>query len=194
MFVEDEFIFNKCQKIIEKIFRSNVDLPFDVFRNQFDWHGFDEFDYAMSADFAKELYRLSLLSGDDQVLMMVLDPDPVAYFREKFGYYGLTVLETAELSGNYWQLINMAPKLSPADSVLFNSRKVVWIPLSGKWAIWGDRNLGLCILGSAEYFPAGEWKSVEWALQSAVIYSFRGKHVPEFFQTQLRESYSRAGT
>lgn len=62
----------------------------------------------------------------------------------------------------YWNFLNAAPASSPADSILLNSQIVVlWAP-SLKWAIWGERDSGLCVLASTPAMTPPSWKGRDW--------------------------------
>jgi len=125
---------------------------------------FDEFDWTMSGEFWETVRSLSRQSLDDELLMAVLDPDPVSYFKSHFGCYGWVRLPVAMTNHQYWELINKAPTDSPADSILGVAERIAWVPQSKKWCIWGERESGLCIIGSSSNFDVSNAKGIEWAV------------------------------
>jgi hypothetical protein len=77
----------------------------------------------------------------------VLDPNPVEYFYKEFNYYNWMKLPVNLSPDEYLDVLELGPEESPADAVLYNSYTVIWLPPSMKWAIWGERSYGVCVLG-----------------------------------------------
>ena len=70
--------------------------------------------------------------------------------------------QSDSLQSIYWDFLNAAPASSPADSILLNSQVVaLWAP-SLKWAIWGERDSGLCVLASTPAMTPPSWKGMDW--------------------------------
>lgn len=143
--------FDESFKLIKSVFEIHKNIPNQVFKKQFSSFMFEEFDWAMSADFWNSFLKpMGVISQDDRILMAVLDPDPLNYFYNEFGYYNF-VKFPINISGNkYFEALEQGPKNSPADAMLFNSEVVVWVPLSAKWAIWGKRGSGVIKLAFSD--------------------------------------------
>lgn len=187
-FIRDAHAFEESKREIEKTFLTNEGLPGRVFRRDFRWFAFEEFDWAMSGEFWPVIQELAQASGDTSLLMAVLDPEPEGYFKKEFGYYNWANIPISASRDNYWELLNAHPESSPADSFLVNSEKVVWLPHSAKWAIWGERSYGVCVLAVRERMQIGSWHSVDWALEICMN-SFKNRVVPAEFAASLRLNF-----
>ena len=190
--------FERLLEVINSIFKINYRLPNQVFNSGYCNFLFEEFDWAMSADFWDSFLRpLALASQDNHILVAVLDPDPVSYFYRKFGYYGLRKLSVNITGNNYFKILGAGPEGSPADAMLFDSEIVVWMPMSKKWALWGERSYGICILAFAdENIRAAAtpliktWKSTNAALSDFVDINFRDKKAFQIFADNLIRNYA----
>lgn len=187
-FIRDTQAFEESKHKIEKTFLINECLPERVFREDFRWFAFEEFDWAMSGEFWPVVQELAQSSGDTSLLMAVFDPEPEDYFKKEFGYYNWASIPVSASRDDYWELLNTHPESSPADSFLANSEKVVWLPHSAKWAIWGERSREICVLAVHERAQLGSWHSVDWALEVCVN-SFKDRVVPAEFAASLRLNF-----
>ncbi len=191
LFIRDDEGFEKNKKQVEETMATKEGLPNQIFGRDFSWFAFEEFDWAMSDEFWTALQEMACVSGDSSVLMAVLDPDPKSYFKNEFGYYNWAEIPVSSSKDDYWNVLNAHPESSLADSILFNSEKVVWLPRSGKWAVWGERSYGVCVLGSYEHVENGPWRDVEWALANCFANNFTSRIVPAEFATLLRRNFGK---
>lgn len=200
MKTEDLFItnieeFKKYSELIENAIKSPSDLPERVFSDGYNTFFFEEFDWAMTEEFSGVL--MQLLVNEPYLLIAVLEPNPSEYYFNEFGYFNWIRIPYNELDGIYYEALEYSPEGSIADSILYNSQKIVWTVPSAKWAIWGDRDYGVCILGCTEDYQikSGEslksWKTVEDALGSWMQLSFRDQNVPEEFKLQMISNYKK---
>jgi hypothetical protein len=189
LFIRDTQAFEVGKQEIEKTFLINECLPERVFREDFGWFAFEEFDWAMSGEFWPVIQELAQASGDTSLLMAVLDPEPEDYFKKEFGYYNWANIPISASRDDYWELLNAHPESSPADSFLANSEKVVWLSHSAKWAIWGERSYGVCVLAACERMQIGSWHDVDWALKHYLPNSFKNRVVPAEFAASLRLNF-----
>jgi hypothetical protein len=189
-FISDERLFASSKANVEKCFRLKEQLPSQVFQEGFIRFEFEEFDWAMSSEFWLSIQDLSRFSGDESCLVAVLDPHPSDYYKKEFGFFNWANLPVSASPDEYWSLLNQHPDGSPADSLLANSEKIVWLPQSGKWAVWGVRSSEVCILGWREAAAPVVWHDVDWALKTAVPNCFRDRVVPQDFAERLRKNYA----
>ncbi len=187
--------FNEAQGLINKAFRRTQQIPNLVFNEKFNQFFFEEFDWAMTPEFWNTIQRLALASNDTDIFLTVLDPDPINYFFDNFGYYNSMKLPVNITGKDYENILQTGPKDSPADAVLYNSEVIVWLPVSMKWAIWGERSCGICILAFTKdsnlKTPEGRWQSVHEALKDLIAVDFREKKIPKEFADSLIENYSK---
>lgn len=136
-------------------------------RNPFLWanltYRFDEFDWTLSDEFWRDIQCLSN-SLNDEVLMAVLSPDPVDYYKMHFGHYEWARLRVAMSSQQYWGFINESPADSAADSILSVAEKIAWIPKSKNWCVWAERDSGICVIANNGSQFGNMQKGVEWAV------------------------------
>lgn len=189
-FITDHRLFASCKAEVEKACRLDEQLPGQVFHESFIRFAFEEFDWAMSSEFWSAIREFSRSSGDEACLIAVLDPHPVSYYKKEFGFFNWAILPLSISADEYWSFLNWHPDGSPADSLLANAEKVVWLPPSGKWAVWGERSLEVCVLGCREYARHTTWHDVDWALRTAVPKCFRDGVVPQEFVIRLRQNYA----
>jgi hypothetical protein len=125
---------------------------------------FDEFDWALSGEFWETVQKLSQLSSDVELLMAVLDPDPLSFFQFHFGHFGWARLPVAMTRRQYWEYIDVARPGNVADSILVVSQRIAWVPRSKKWCVWGERDSGLCVIGCSSRCQVNFAKGIDWAL------------------------------
>ncbi|KWZ65249.1 hypothetical protein [Bacillus altitudinis] len=149
LFMHSEKEFRSYQSLVENVFYQNEHLPQQVFQKNFDCFLFQEFDWALSDEVLTTIKKLSVLTQDKDFLTAVLKPDPVEYYMKEFGYYNW-LRTSVDISGDdYVNALWTSPESSIADAIITNSNIVVWLSHSLEWAIWGDRELEICILGLA---------------------------------------------
>ncbi|MCB1207683.1 MAG: hypothetical protein KDK97_00085 [Verrucomicrobiales bacterium] len=161
-FIAEEEKFSRLLAGLESTIRSSVRLPMVPFQDPFKVRGFEEFDWAMSGEFWSALQALASQSGDHELVLCVLDPDPASYFKAQFGYYSWATLPATLSSNDYWDFLNSAPVESPADSVLANAQVVVFTVPSRQWIVWGERESGLCVLAALHGDQSPAWNDLEW--------------------------------
>lgn len=190
LFIKDLDVFNRAKTRVEKFFLPQASLPNQVFQRDFSYFEFEEFDWSLSAEFWLCIQKLAIRSRDSTLLMAVLDPEPAGYFYKQFGYYSWADVPASISQDDYWNLLNVSPAGSPADSVLTNSEKIIWLPDSAEWAIWGERSSGVCVLATRGSARGNSWHSLDWALRACLPNSFANRVVPHDFETSLRVHYS----
>jgi hypothetical protein len=197
LFVREKKEFNKLIGIASDTFYIENRLPEQVFREQFNYFLFEEFDWAMDKDFWCTIQQLSKETKDDYVLTAVLDPNPVEYFYKEFNYYNWMKLPVNLSPDEYLDVLELGPEESPADAVLYNSYTVIWLPPSMKWAIWGERSYGVCVLGlqdvnnSADLLPIlKSWRSIDETVLSWVGLNFVNQQLPQEIADTFFLNYS----
>lgn len=121
-------------------------LPSNVFGPRYAHHQFLEFDRILSNEFWAMLQLLMAASADSVVNLVVLDPDPEAYFYQHFGRFGALELPRGFSADQYLTAVNTGPESSPVDAPGTNSFVLVWEPPSARWLIWAERDTQTMIL------------------------------------------------
>ncbi|TQE68566.1 hypothetical protein [Leptospira noguchii] len=139
--------FNEYWNALDKVFFLEKNFPEDVFKIPFSHYGFIEFDESMTSRFWDEIRTWSS-EKTKEIIMAVIDPDPVGYYYRVFQRYNMIVLPKEAQYSQYSEALDEEPPNSPADSIFTNSTVIGWIPDSLEWAIWGDRGHEFCVIGS----------------------------------------------
>lgn len=191
MIISNDKDFMQASALINKIFNKE-EFPAQVFRKEFTDFTFEEFDGAMTPEFwDTTIQKLAQTSHDQEIYVAVISPDPVSHYFHHFGYYNILKLPISASAIDYYNFLEKGPAKSPVDAMFYNSRKVVWIPLSGKWAIPGERSLCVCALGfakdSAILAPQGRgwWRPASDALEELIDNNFRGRVAPKEFADEF---------
>ena len=195
--IRESNIFEKWRQRVEKVFCVNRRLPEKVFQSGFSNFGFEEFDWAMSSEFWPSIQKLAQSSGDASLVVGVLEPHPVSYHFQEFGYYNWVEIPSTASPDNYWDVLQHSPENHPADAILINSEVVGWVPTSGAWGIWGERSYGICALGLRNLkISEGQlnrsWRTVQGALQHILPNNFKDQKIPGEFAENFRSNFGGA--
>lgn len=191
-FITDRKQFEQASSMVEKAFHHTRRLPDQVFKMPVRNRSVCEFDRALSDSFWIELTRLADAAGDSYILMAVLDPNPIEYFFKEFDQYNWCILSRGATAEDYWKMLEQGPKGSPVDAILFNSEVVIWLSPSLKWAIWGERSYGICLLGFDDETsgPTSDlWCSIETAITNILPLNFNNQNVPDDIARSLLKNF-----
>lgn len=192
--IQEKKDFEESHRLINQVFRTERRIPDQVFNPSLSGFLFEEFDWAMSSEFWKTIQQLAIASKDSYILTAVLEPSPTDYFFNEFGCYNWFKLPVGITADDYWSVLQSGPKGSPADALLYNSEIVVWVSPSMKWAIWGERSYGICVLAFANGVEKsnkasllGAWRNASDALKDLI--SFKDGQNPKAFSEFLMLNY-----
>lgn len=188
-FISDCNVFIEKRNKVESCFILNNSLPEVVFAEGFSHFRFDELDWALSSDFWPAIQELCAISGDDWLLVAVVDPNPLNYYKKEFDLYNWVEISTSASKDEYWEIINRHPDYSPADSILINSEKIVWLPNSEKWAVWGERAFETCVLGYRDAKMSRLGGELDWALRKRFPLTFKDRIIPNSFSEEIIKNY-----
>ncbi len=191
-YISDVEVFEASKREVEKSILIDAKLPKQVFQQGFKYFAFEDFDWTLSSDFWPVITKMAVKSNDASVLMAVLDPDPVNYYKKEFGYYNWAEIPLSISSDDYLDVINEHPLRSLADSARYNSERIVWLPRSAQWSICGHRSYGVCVLGSQDQVTLDStWCDCDLALENLLPQCFRGNVIPPSFASELRSNFSK---
>lgn len=146
-FIKNKDEYNKIREMVSEIFKIESSLPNQVFSKKYEDFKFEQFDLVMRGDFWNTLKQLAIQTNDDNILLAVLDPKPEEYYYKEFNYYNWIKFPVDLSVNEYYEILQYGPENSPADAVYYNSFTIVMFSPSMKWAIWGERWSGICIIG-----------------------------------------------
>lgn len=135
-------------------------MPAQVFQDHYDQFQFLEFDRFLSPEFWTLLRRLMEASLDSKTNLIVLEPDPEAYFYKHFGHFGALEIPVNGSLDRYRAEMNSGPPSSPADALGVNSWVLVWFPPSLRWLIWGERDPEIMVLAYSRGFDGPSEQSL----------------------------------
>lgn len=203
MFREEIFVRNKPElegylRFVREAFQLQNRLPDQVFRENFtEFWVSTEFPYTLSGPFWEDMQNSVLNTGEQQITVVSLDPDPDACLQWG-GRYNAFKMSINASDDDYWQVLNIQP-----NEMLF-SNIVVHVPESLEWAIWSSSDLELCILGFnkakngdailakpgwAKYRDLVGWMSIEEAIVDIMPRMYRDDIVPVDIASKLRQNY-----
>jgi hypothetical protein len=181
--------FAQTKEFLSNVFDLEKRLPEQVFRNNFGNFLFEDFDWATTPEFWDTLQQLCKASNDDHVIVAVVAPDPQNYFYKEFGFYSWLKLPITLSGMDYFSALETGPEESPADALLYSIDTVVWCSPNMKWAIWGERPYGVCVIGfsdeSTVVSPQGLWRPATEALEDFIALNFRKFEIPKEFSDAL---------
>lgn len=199
VFIKDMQEYNKVNTLIHTVFKTQGGgLPSQVFSDKFTCYRFLEFEEAMSHDFWPIIQELGRESNDPFIINAVLKPDPLEYFYKEFNYFNCTKLPINLSGEDYFSILEMGPEGYEADAMLYNSFTIVWVSPSMKWAIWGEREFGICIIAINDtdeslksMMDLDKFRSIKDAtVMDWIELNFRNFEVPKKIANMLIDNYS----
>lgn len=192
VFLKEKHIFEKSFQIVKEMFHYNRCLPEQVFQSTCNHYFICDIDKALGGPFQDELQNLASIFKDDYIIMGILNPDPVTYYYRKIGYYNWLHIPANAPENYYWDMLTIEPDGTPFDSLLFNSYTMVWASPSKQWAIWGERDYGVAILGLDKrnklYTNIQEndtWGKMDEDFATLISYNFKDFKLPKDSKEKL---------
>lgn len=138
--------YESLRRGCDEIFDASARLPEKVFRAPFEQYVFFEHAHIYGHDFGEFLFAIASQVGDACVNYMSVEPDPVYYYFDLVGFYGLASFHVDRLKERY---IRVMRRGGEADSFLARGGDVgVFWGSSLKWGLHCDRiSWELCVLG-----------------------------------------------
>jgi hypothetical protein len=88
--------------------------------------------------------------------------------------------------------LSAQPANSPADSIRDVSSVLLWTGDSGRWGLWGERELGLAVFGAVDDIPGSFRESTLADVPSALdrmSLAFTNRIVPPDFVRAFADNY-----
>ncbi|MCP1461366.1 hypothetical protein J3D57_003336 [Bacillus amyloliquefaciens] len=134
---------------------------------------------------------------DEFILMAVLtQPDDMNRFYEEFGYFNWLKIPLNITEDEYLSILTDYPKHSKNDSIMNIASRVVWASPTLKWAIYGERDFEICILGIDQEIAGktlGSWRPLDDRVLDWVSVVFPDQIVSDEFQKKLAAHYKYKG-
>jgi hypothetical protein len=191
--------FENLKSLLDRIVIPSCSLPNKVFQETYNNYLFREFDFAMTESFWVEIRELANKINDDSIIMAVLSPDPLNYYYKEFGYFNWVKLKVSITPAQYMDILNLNPKDSPADSIFINSNTIVWASSSKKWAIWGEREKGVCVIAFNEKLgvdiqnlTSNNWRSIDNTVTDWIGLNYKNYIIPKDIENKLFVNYKNS--
>lgn len=200
LFIRNKLDFSEILIDVKEIFELNNSLPKNVFLSQFSHFKFNEFEWLTYDEFWEFIKTLSNITGDNSVIVSVINPDPIEYHYKQFNFFNTVTIPKNFSVEEYRNVLNFHLPDSEADAIINNSNVVSIFSNSKKWAIWADRNYGIMILGfnfdEIEVFNElnfEEWASIEDnnIITNWVSYNFENETEIKNFVDELYLNYKK---
>jgi len=135
--VHQRDIFSTLSEESGKIIYPDRRLPGFVFKNTFDKYLPMEYEYVNRPHFPALLKELSDQYNDERVNYVTIEPDPVKYYLDVHGFYGMASFRPIELAEAYFPTMSRGNR---ADSFLHRGGDVgLFWGTSLAWAVYCDR-------------------------------------------------------
>jgi len=197
-FIVDSAGFARLTARAGEIFCADRRLPEQVFRSGFKDFAFLEFDVLLFREFWDVLADCARSCGDEDISVIVHEPDPEAYYFGNFQRYGVLDFERNATATEYKQAFLAEPENSPADALQYVASVISWSGSSREWGFWGERDFGVAI--AAKRNANMSWPEVagvslfdlDTAVESFIAPNFEDEKIPQEFLAKLRRNFANA--
>jgi len=183
---------------VDGIFYSERELPQQVFRHSYRFYLFHEFESAMW-DFAECLQHCRPIQAQETILLYTLRPDALEHYYKIFQTLGAFLFKGTISKSEFYRKRAKNPgkeTIDEGNAITFTSDIELFIPESRSWAMWGDHDWDITVLGldDAELVfhlveENGYWLDAETASATIACQAFRNQIVPESFSRPLIANY-----
>lgn len=191
--------FPAAMQKVERIFDVDKRFPGQVFRRPYRFYLLREFDNAMG-DLILSLPQHDPVLMRENILLCVIDPDPIDHFEKKLKtipafYFTANVGEKKfnELCRRGLDRVGHF-----ADSIANVSDVESYIPGSASWAMWGERQPEIAVLGLDDpelvahlIDENGYWMDAESATDDGgfAVMPYSNRKIPEDVRAALIANY-----
>jgi len=199
-FIDNASRFRELHHVVAQTIDLAADLPSRVFLVDYPTFCFFEDVTLFAEDFLQILRELSAWSGDESVLMAVLEPDPEGASSKSYGYYPWVLVETENMTTeDYAAVFDHHPPDRPGEVFHDCFTRLAVLTVSRQWCVWVDRRWEVAILGIAgsgvpgvggrgDSMLAAYWEGVDLALE--IVADVTRRPVTHEFAAAMRRNYS----
>ena len=193
LFITDTADFESRRLEVDRLFYCNATLPDQVFREDFKFFAFANWEAMFGAGFWPVIQELAEVSDDDSVLIGVFDADPSTFWRKHFGHYGWANIPVSISTCEFSELLNEDPtEESPPGGLQLYGHKVILVPQSAKWAIWGERRWETWVVGFQDDIPTRSLHGIRWAVDINLTLCFHYDTVSSDFREKFWSHYGNS--
>ena len=137
----DQFAIEK--EYLRRVFNDQVDLPNNLFTNDFKYFDAFEFDLVYSDVFFDGFKKIK----NHWFTFYTISPSPEEYFFKHFGKFSVGKFNLDCHYDDYINFLNSDPGNSPADALICNSELVTFYSNEPNWGIVGSKDAEIAIVG-----------------------------------------------
>lgn len=143
-------IFRIRKSIVDYILKKNVDFPSQIFKKEYKYFKFIDFDEIFSKDFYNYFSNYAKELGIDWFTFYTLDPNPEDYFYKFFKKFSVIDFKVNEGHDSFLSKLHDSPNEEPnsPDALIFNSNKILLFCENLDLFIYGNRDEELAIVVS----------------------------------------------
>ncbi len=141
-FVVSDEEFSELLRMRKRLIRDDAVLPANVFNSEYPLFRVVDEARALSDRFLDPILDLSRELHLDQIILMMMQPDPAEYYYRHFKKYGVIVLQSNDSSDDVMTLCWEGPLESPADAFAIVVNTFALFPMScglPDWCVYRDR-------------------------------------------------------
>ncbi len=135
--------FSRLLERRKKLFREGVRLPEYVFLDHYELFRVAHSSSALESEFYDLMLDFSKILDINEVVFMMVDPDPSEYYYSHFGKYGVITFDCNDTGKDIKNLLVEAPPESPVDAMTYIVSQFALFPIVPKipdWCVWVDRD------------------------------------------------------
>lgn len=191
-----EYLLNR--KVVSEIIVPNALFPDRVFTDRFGHFQFVTFDQILMRPFFLNIKDFLQAIDEDTFQFSVIDPDPEEYYYGNFFKYSVVTFSSTDTGEDYIVALNADPGRSPADAIMHNSNSVLIYSFSCRWAVYGERDLGIGVCAFSdmsvsniftEVYGVDLLPGIDDAIRLMKL-AFNNGKVPIDIEQKFRTSYS----
>ncbi len=146
-FISDKNILEELSLIYNSLFKDSIEFIANPFQDKYDQFLAFEFDFIFEQILFDPIIKLTNRLKKNRLFFYTIEPSPTEYFFKHFKKYNSFEFSVKSDYADVADIISKNPGFSPADSILFNSRKVALFSESDDWAILGLRDWEMAVIG-----------------------------------------------
>lgn len=192
LFIDNQLAFSECKKVVDSFFNLNKEFPDQVFKKNNLNYLFSEFDLVLSEDGWESIEKLAIMANDQSILLaMVDDLEFSKKFFLKHHYFHWAKIPVNFSKDDYWKVLKETFGLQEGEDIETLANKIVILPDSFSWMIYGERETELSVLG---FCPSINFEDDDWLPLGTDVFekasvAFPRQTIPEKFIENMMRNY-----
>jgi hypothetical protein len=137
-YITDDQKFGEIWARVSSAVDTSSSFPEPVARSDVDLRFFWDYDYALSQAGWDDLKHLASTFSEEEISVLALAPDPIAYYKAHLGVYPAFTLPVTAPGESYWDALNEAISGNPAEAMGLTATRLVIVGTSARWHLWTE--------------------------------------------------------